>query len=144
MPAVAMSSTLWRTAGFLPTTSGAYWRSSMRFLTSTVWKRPSSTLRKALTDFWTKCPEVHIRPKASTFAVLAFAMFQHILSLYGRDFMQAQVKYESEIKTAVLGDRTITVKNLTPVFSPQELEKHNREIERRLFDVFRKYAGQRG
>ena len=31
-----------------------------------------------------------------------------------------------------------------PVFSPQELEKHNREIERRLFDVFRKYAGQRG
>ena len=27
--------------------------------------------------------------------------------------MQAQVKYESEIKTAVLGDRTITVKNLT-------------------------------
>ena len=58
--------------------------------------------------------------------------------------MQAQVKYESEIKTAVLGDRTITVKNLTPVFSPQELEKHNREIERRLFDGFRKYAGQRG
>ena len=57
--------------------------------------------------------------------------------------MQAQVKYESEIKTAVLGDRTITVKNLTPVFSPQELEKHNREIGR-LFDVFRKYAGQRG
>ena len=52
--------------------------------------------------------------------------------------MQAQVKYESEIKTAVLGDRTITVKNLTPVFSPQR----NREIERRLFDVFRKYAGR--
>lgn len=143
-PAVAMSSTRWRTAGFLPTTSGAWWRSSMRFSTSAVWKRPSSTLRKALTDFWTLCPEVHIRPKASTFVVLAFAMFQHILSLYGRDFMQAQVKYESEIKTAVLGDRTITVKNLTPVFSPQELEKHNREIERRLFDVFRKYAGQRG
>ncbi len=31
------------------------------------------------TDFWTLCPEVHIRPKASTFAVLAFAMFQNIL-----------------------------------------------------------------
>ena len=58
--------------------------------------------------------------------------------------MQAQVKYESEIKTAVLGDRTITVKNLTPVFSPpQERDKRNREIERRLFDVFVKYAGQR-
>ena len=35
-------------------------RSSMRFSTSAVWKRPSSTLRKALTDFWTKCPEVAI------------------------------------------------------------------------------------
>ena len=34
--------------------------------------------------------------------------------------MQAQVKYESEVKTAVLGDRTITVRNLTPVLSPQE------------------------
>ena len=30
--------------------------------------------------------------------------------------MQAQVKYKSEVKTAVLGDRTITVKNLIPVF----------------------------
>ena len=50
--------------------------------------------------------------------------------------MQAQVKYESEIKTAVLGDRTITVKNLTPVFSPQEQDKQSREVERRLFDVF--------
>ena len=57
--------------------------------------------------------------------------------------MQAQVKYKSEVKTAVLGDRTITVKNLTPVFSPQEQDKQSREVERRLFDVFRKpqYAG---
>ena len=47
--------------------------------------------------------------------------------------MQAQVKYESEIKTAVLGDRTITVKNVTPIYSPQERDKRNREIERRLF-----------
>ena len=58
--------------------------------------------------------------------------------------MQAQVKYKSEVKSAVLGDRTITVKNLTPVFPPQEQDKRNREIERRLFEVFRKYAGQRG
>uniref|UniRef100_UPI004029C031 hypothetical protein n=1 Tax=Faecousia sp. TaxID=2952921 RepID=UPI004029C031 len=58
--------------------------------------------------------------------------------------MQAQVKYESEVKSAVLGDRTITVENLTPVFPPQEQDKRNREIERRLFEVFRKYAGQRG
>mgnify|MGYP000573958588 CR=1 FL=1 len=58
--------------------------------------------------------------------------------------MQAQVKYKSEVKTAVLGDRTITVKNLTPVFSPQEQDKQSREVERRLLDVFRTDAGQRG
>ena len=58
--------------------------------------------------------------------------------------MQAQVKYESEIKTADLGDRTITFKNVTPIYSPQERDKRNREIERRLFVVFVKYAGQRG
>ena len=33
----------------------------------------------APTNFRTLCPEVHIRPKASTFPVLAFAMFQDIL-----------------------------------------------------------------
>ena len=79
---------------------------------------------------------------ASTFAVLAVSFIQTVLR--GRYFMQAQVKYESEIKTAVLGDRTITVKNVTPIYSPQERDKRNREIERRLFDVFVKYAGQRG
>ena len=85
------------------------------------------------------------RTRASTFAVLALGVSNILFLLsYGRDFMQAQVKYKSEVKTAVLGDRTITVKNLTPVFSPQEQDKQSREVERRLFDVFRKYAGQRG
>ena len=56
--------------------------------------------------------------------------------------MQAQVKYESEVRTAVLGNRTITVENLTPVLPQQERDKRNREIEQRLFDVFRKYAVQ--
>ena len=58
--------------------------------------------------------------------------------------MQAQVKYESEIKTDVLGERTFTVKNVTPIYPPQDRDKRNREIERRLFDVFVKYAGRRG
>lgn len=58
--------------------------------------------------------------------------------------MQAQTKYRSEVKTAVLGDRTITIKNLTPILPPQEREKRKREVEQRLFDVFSKYAVQRG
>ena len=58
--------------------------------------------------------------------------------------MHAQTKYKSEMKTAVLGDRTITIKNLTPILPPQEREKRRREVEQQLFDVFRKYAGQQG
>ena len=58
--------------------------------------------------------------------------------------MYAQTKYKSEMKTTVLGDRTITIKNLTPILPPQEREKRRREVEQHLFAVFRKYAGQRG
>ena len=42
-------------------------------------RRPRLTTSGAPTNFRTLCPEVHIRPKASTFPVLAFAMFQDIL-----------------------------------------------------------------
>lgn len=57
--------------------------------------------------------------------------------------LQAQVKYQSEIKTAVVGERTITIKNLTPVLPPKERDKRKREIEQSLFDVFSKYATER-
>jgi len=54
--------------------------------------------------------------------------------------MPGQVKYQSEVKTASLGGRTITIENLTPVLSPKERERRKRDIEKRLFDVFSKYA----
>ena len=57
--------------------------------------------------------------------------------------MYAQTKYRSEIKTAVMGERTITIKNLTPILPPTEREKRKREVEQKLFDVFSKYTGQR-
>ena len=57
--------------------------------------------------------------------------------------MYAQTKYRSEIKTAVMGERTITIRNLTPILSPKEREQRKREVEQKLFDVFSKYAGQR-
>ena len=91
-------------------------------------------------DFWTKCPEAIPSSGQRPMRVLAVSFIHTVFR--GRYFMQAQVKYESEIKTAVLGDRTITVRNLTPILSPQEQDKRNREVERRLFDVFRKYAGR--
>ena len=50
-----------------------------RYSTIPLCRRPRLTTSGAPTNFRTLCPEVHIRPKASTFAVLAFAMFQNIL-----------------------------------------------------------------
>ena len=57
--------------------------------------------------------------------------------------MQTQPKYQSEVKTVVMGERTITIKNLTPILPKKEREKRKREVEQKLFDVFSKYAGQR-
>ena len=57
--------------------------------------------------------------------------------------MQTQPKYQSEVTTVVMGERTITIKNLTPILLPKEREKRKREVEQKLFDVFSKYAGQR-
>ena len=57
--------------------------------------------------------------------------------------MHTQTKYRSEVKTAVMGERTITIKNLTPILPPKEREQRRREVEQKLFDVFSKYTEQR-
>ena len=54
--------------------------------------------------------------------------------------MQATVKYHSEIKTMALGGKVIKLENLTPILTPKEREQRKREIEKRLYDVFIKYA----
>ena len=62
-------------------------------------------------DFWTKCPEAIPSSGQRPMWVLAVSFIHTVFR--GRYFMQAQVKYESEFKTAVLGDRTITGTNVT-------------------------------
>ena len=56
--------------------------------------------------------------------------------------MQAQVKYESEIKTAVLGDRTITVKNLTPFFPARNRTSATARSSGGCLTCSAKYAGR--
>ena len=56
--------------------------------------------------------------------------------------MQTTVKYNSETQTAQLGGKTITYRSRTPVLSPKEREKRKKEVEKRLFDVFIKYANK--
>jgi len=51
-----------------------------------------------------------------------------------------EIKFTSEVKTVQFGkNRTIRIENLTPVLTEQERKKRKREIEIRLFDVFKKY-----
>ncbi|MCL2566409.1 MAG: hypothetical protein FWE24_11490 [Defluviitaleaceae bacterium] len=57
--------------------------------------------------------------------------------------MQAAIKYYSETKTIPLGGKMITLENLTPILSPKEREQRKKEIEKRLYDVFIKYAKQK-
>ena len=52
--------------GFSPRTSGVWWQSSMRSLTSAGWRRPSSTLRTAPTDLGTTCPQSGARQEGGT------------------------------------------------------------------------------
>ena len=55
--------------------------------------------------------------------------------------MQAsQVKYRTEETTIPFQGKTITVRNHTPILPPKERERRKRDIEKRLFDVFSKYA----
>ena len=54
--------------------------------------------------------------------------------------MQAAVKYHSEVKKMPFGNKMITYESLTPILTPKERAKRKQEIEKRLFDVFSKYA----
>ena len=50
------------------------------------------------------------------------------------------IRYISETGTAVFQGKRITVENLTPVFSPEQRDKRKREIEHRLYGIFKKYS----
>ena len=54
--------------------------------------------------------------------------------------MTTAVKYRSEIKTASLGGKMITLENLTPILAPKERERRKKEIEKCLYDVFSKFT----
>ena len=56
-------------------TSGVWWQSSMRSLTSVGWRRPSSTLRTAPTDLGTSCPKVEQGKRAAPLDGAAFLRF---------------------------------------------------------------------
>jgi len=60
-------------------------------------------------------------------------------------FTDAQnIRYQTETKTAVFQGKNITLENLTPVLSPEQRDKRKREIEQKLYGIFKKYAVNQG
>lgn len=53
--------------------------------------------------------------------------------------MEAMPSYQKEVHHDVLHHRLIIVENLSPVLSPQERERRKRDIEKSLYEVFKKY-----
>ena len=53
-------------------------------------------------------------------------------------------RYKKETEIVTFQGKEITLENFTPVFTPEQEAAKCRELEQQLYDVFRKYAGQRG
>ena len=50
------------------------------------------------------------------------------------------VRYTKESRTVMFQGKPIIATDYTPILSPEQRAKRKKEIERTLFDVFKKYA----
>jgi len=57
--------------------------------------------------------------------------------------MAAQVKFKREVKTVPFGENTMRIEYLTPILSPKEKEQRRREVEGKLYEVFKKYTNNK-
>lgn len=60
-------------------------------------------------------------------------MYNLTSSLPGREI------YQTETRETVFQDKTITFTSYTPIFTLQQRDKRKQNIEKSLFEVFRKY-----
>ena len=58
------------------------------------------------------------------------------------DFI-SNIRYKKEIEIVTFQGKEITLENLSPVFTPEQEVAKRRELEQRLYEVFRKYADRR-
>ena len=59
---------------------------------------------------------------------------------YRRFSMTQAVTYERETKSVAFQGKIIVLESLTPVLPPKEKAQRKKEIERCLYEVFRKYG----
>ena len=52
-------------------------------------------------------------------------------------------KYKREIETILFQGKEIIVEHLVPIFTKEEEEKTRKELEQRLYEIFRKYEAVR-
>ena len=57
--------------------------------------------------------------------------------------MVTAVEYEEEERIVPFGDGTVRFVSRTPILTPEERVRREREIESQLFDVFIKYTGKK-
>jgi hypothetical protein len=120
----------------------------MKYLTSTAWRTPKKSTIPVLTDLGPHRPEVEKAQRAApaecrllTFPHGTSGKDWHIHALSQRRFSMTQaVTYERETKSVAFQGKIIVLESLTPVLPPKEKAQRKKEIERCLYEVFRKYG----
>lgn len=120
----------------------------MKYLTSTAWRTPKKSTIPVLTDLGSHRPEVEKAQRAApagcrllTFPHGTSGKGRHIHALSQRRFSMTQaVTYERETKSVAFQGKIIVLESLTPVLPPKEKAQRKKEIERCLYEVFRKYG----
>lgn len=136
------------TADFQRRIYGVLWGSFMKYLTSTAWRTPKKSTIPVLTDLGPYRPEVEKAQRAApagcrllTFPHRTSGKGRHIHALSQRRFSMTQaVTYERETKSVAFQGKIIVLESLTPVLPPKEKAQRKKEIERCLYEVFRKYG----
>ncbi len=55
-------------------------------------------------------------------------------------FEPQNVKYTVETSTVMFQGKPITLTQRTPIFTPEQREKRKKEIEQKLYGIFKKYT----
>ena len=63
----------------------------------------------------------------------------HLKILKTRSCLWKQISYKTQTEIVTFQGREIPLENLTPILTPEQEAANRRELEQRLYEVFRKY-----
>ena len=134
--------------GFQRRIYGVLWGSFMKYLTSTAWRMPKKSTIPVLTELGPYRPEVEKAQRAApagcrllTFPHRTSGKGRHIHALSQRRFSMTQaVTYERETKSVAISREDHCAGKPHAGTSPEGESTAQKEIERCLYEVFRKYG----